>query len=138
MVIVVTSKEIKLYRMRDGFMQILHSNVFDDPQSTIKCFKQDKRHRKCYVVSNKGVVKVLNILNGVALKTLVAKPSKKVNEFESSDSDEDVGGKEDDDGSVSGASSPNVSPPASPDRRARSPQRSPTRGAFQRKILPQE
>jgi hypothetical protein len=35
MIVVVTVKEIKLYRMKDGLMEILHSNIFGDPTSTI-------------------------------------------------------------------------------------------------------
>jgi len=71
MIVVVTTKEVRMYRMKDGFMQNLHSNMFEDPTADIQDFRQDKRHRKCYVMSNKGEVKVLNISNGVALKTLV-------------------------------------------------------------------
>ena len=28
MLVVVTAREVKMYRMRDGFMQVLHSNFF--------------------------------------------------------------------------------------------------------------
>jgi hypothetical protein len=71
MIVVVTLKEIKLYRMHDGFMQILHTDIFKEPGSHISSFRQDKRHRKCYVTSNRGVGKVLNIQNGVCLKTII-------------------------------------------------------------------
>ena len=80
-----------MYRMKDGFMQNLHSNMFEDPTADIQDFRQDKRHRKCYVMSNKGEIKVLNISNGVALKTLVPQQIKSVVESDSS-SEGDRGG----------------------------------------------
>jgi hypothetical protein len=51
--------------------------VFGDTDSVITCFKLDKRHRKCYVTSNKGIGKVLNIQNGVCLKTFINKKGDK-------------------------------------------------------------
>ena len=71
MIIVVTCKEVRMYRMKDGFMEHLHSNIFQDKSADILLFKQCKAHCKCYVVSNKGEVKVLNVSNGVTLKTVV-------------------------------------------------------------------
>jgi len=71
MVVVVTTREVRMYRLKDGFMQNLHSNIFDDPSADILIFRQTKNHRQCYVLSNKGEVKVLNVSSGVAIKTLM-------------------------------------------------------------------
>jgi hypothetical protein len=54
-------------------MEFLHSNLFDDNSSLITNFRQDKRSRKCYITSNKGVIKVINIINAVGLKSIVGK-----------------------------------------------------------------
>jgi hypothetical protein len=70
MLVVVTSRDIKMYRLRDGFMQTLVADVFEDPTTTIQDFKLDKRERRCYVTSSKGETKIINIMNGVTLKTL--------------------------------------------------------------------
>ena len=70
MLVVVTSRDIKMYRLRDGFMQTLVTDVFEDPTTTIQCFKMDMLERRCYVASSKGETKVINIMNGVTLKTL--------------------------------------------------------------------
>ena len=88
MIVVVTTKEVRMYRIKDGFMQNLHANIFDDPTADIQCFRQDKRHRKCYVLSNKGEVKVLNISNGVTLKTLVPQQIKPMVAEETSSEEE--------------------------------------------------
>ena len=77
MIVVVTLKEIKLFSMHNGFMQILHTDIFKEPGSYIRSFRQDNMHRKCYVTSNMGVGKVLNIQNGVCLKTLIVRQSNK-------------------------------------------------------------
>ena len=73
MLVVVTPLDVKLYRMKDGFMQILHTNLFEDTQTILSTFVQDKRHRKCYISTNKGLVKVFNIYNGISLKTIIEK-----------------------------------------------------------------
>jgi len=61
MFVVVTQKQIKLYEIKTGFMQILHNDIFDDENSSIQTFKLNKSNRKCYLSSDKGVSLVLNI-----------------------------------------------------------------------------
>ena len=60
----------------------MHQNLFEDREATVLDFQQDKRHRKCYVSSTTGQIKVFNIQNGVALKDVFDDDS------EASDSDE--------------------------------------------------
>jgi len=69
MIVVVSAESIKMYRMQDGFMQTLVTNVFNDDHVYIQGFKMDQRCRRAYVSSTKGETKVLNIKNGVLLKT---------------------------------------------------------------------
>ena len=38
LIIVVTQQEIRGYRIKDGFMQFLHSNLFEDNSSLITNF----------------------------------------------------------------------------------------------------
>jgi hypothetical protein len=68
-------------------MQFLHSNLFDDNSSCITNFRQDKRHRKCYITSNKGLIVVINIINSVVLKNIVDKPEKKNDKNETEESE---------------------------------------------------
>lgn len=95
-----------MYRLHDGFMQILHSNLFGDPNSVITTFKQDKRHRKCYVTNNKGVGKVLNIQNGVCLKTFIDKTIKDDDLDELSEEESDHNSDEEADNKSRGKPSP--------------------------------
>jgi hypothetical protein len=39
LLIVVTQQEIRGYRLKDGFMQFLHANLFDDNSSIITNFR---------------------------------------------------------------------------------------------------
>ena len=77
MIVVVTPQVIKMYRMRDGFMQTLVTDVFADSAATIQSFRMDKCERRCYVASTKGETKIINIMNGVVLKTLFQKTANK-------------------------------------------------------------
>ena len=61
-----------MYRMKDGFMQTLVTDIFEE-NGNICLFKMDKNGRRCYVSSTDGETKMIDIVTGVVFKTLFKK-----------------------------------------------------------------
>lgn len=49
-------KEVRMYDLKNGQLQAMHNNVFDNlgTNGDITKFRIDKRHRKAYVANNLG------------------------------------------------------------------------------------
>ena len=71
-IVVVNAREVKMYRMKDGFMQTLVTDIFPENMN-IQLFKMDRNGRRCYVTSTDGETKMIDIVTGVVLKTLFKK-----------------------------------------------------------------
>ena len=66
---ICTKNELRTYSAANGKLTKVFGEVVDPrTKADLSVFCLDNRHRKCYVGDEAGVVRVLNISNGVFIK----------------------------------------------------------------------